>query len=314
MGTFNEIKKHSYILSKDGFILCVLLIGTDYYAGEILYGQVPIDDCPSKIIDGVKYFKYWFLQHKNRKTFGNIGEKTKYIDYYKSINSIYKEFTFNHPLIGQLFKIDKDSVDKIWTPIEYRYLTQKYSDQKLIIEELSKKLNIGPEYINIGGSNMLDLDHMSKQDFDIVLNSKEQSAKMVKAIRKLTSDESYRININDKHIHHRRFMFDSRIICPFGRSDDDSIFDNSPHELIKSTTKIEAIVTDDSESLLSPSRYKIIIDDEELYLISYCVGHTALLKKGDKIKLVAPLYVFKINDKLPKAVVIPVEGTWIDIN
>jgi predicted nucleotidyltransferase len=309
-----KLKKHSYILSKDGFILCVLLIDTDYYAGEILYGQVPIDNCPVKIIDGVKYFKYWFLQHKDRKIFGNVGEKTKYVGYYESINLIYKKFTMNHPFIGQLFRVDKDRIERTWTPIEYDNLTQKYSEQGLIIKKLSKILNIEPKYLNIGGSNMLDLNHMSKQDFDIIINSKEQSAKMVTAIRRLTSDELYWINTNNKHIHHRRFMFDTRIICPFGWAADDFIFEISQYKLVKPPTKIEAIVTDDSESLLSPSRYRIVIDNEELLLISYSVGHTALLKKGDKIKLVAPQYVFRISDKLIKSVVIPVEGTWININ
>lgn len=296
-----KLRKHTYILSKDGFILCVLLSNTDYYAGEILYGQVPIDNCPIKIIDGIRYFKYWFLQ------------KTKYAGYYESINSIYQKFTLKHPFIGQLFKVNKDCIEKVWSPIEYNRLTQNYSKQRLIIENLSKILTIEPRYISIGGSNMLDLNHMSKQDFDIIINSKKQSSKMVVAIRKLTNDPQYWINTNNEHIHHRRFIFDSRVICPFGQSDDDSIFEDSPYELINSDTKMEAVVIDDSESLLSPARYKIVIGNEELCLISYNVGHTALLKKGNKIRFVAPQYVFKINDKLIKTVVIPIEGTWIDI-
>lgn len=308
-----KLRKHSYILAKDGFILCVLLNTKNYYAGEILYGQVPIENCPIKCIDGKNYFKYWFLQSVNRKLLGSAGEGTNYSHYYEEIVAIYQDFSFRHPLVGNLFKVDKDCIEKIWTPMSFSQLIQLNLKQRFLIKRLSSLSNIDSDNIDLGGSNILDPNHISKNDFDIILNSRESSSKMVNFIRKLTKDPLYWERTNNKHIHHRRFLLSSIKICPFGISDDDDIFENSPHNLVFSNSDIDAYVLDDSDSLLSPARYRILVNKKEMYLISYNVGHTALLKKGDRIKFKASQYVFKINNKSVPAIVIPIEGTWIEI-
>ncbi len=309
-----KTRKHSYVLAKDGFILCVLLNTEHYYAGEILYGQEPIENCPIKQIGGKKYFKYWFLQSADRKLRGSLGEETNYSNYYERVAAVYRDFSFRHPLVGNLFKIDRDRVKKLWTPLKFDYLDRHNLKQKFIVEKLSSLLNIGLHNIDLGGSNILDPNNISKNDFDIILNSKESSTNMVNQIRRLTKDPVYWERTNDKHIHHRRFILNSIKICPFGISDDDEIFENSPYNLVKSNLDIDAIVLDDSDSLLSPARYKIMIDDDVLNLISYNVGHIALLKIGYRIKLRASRYIFTIDNKSVPAIVIPIEGTWIEIN
>jgi len=306
-----EIKKHSYILSKDGFILCVLASGRDYYAGEILYGQEPTENCPIKVIDGKQYFKYWAFQSGNRKLEGRSGEKTSYSHYYKSASELYKQFSFDHPLIGQLFKVDTSRIKKVWSPLPFAELQK---EPQSMVTSLAELLNINPNNINLGGSNMLYPDRISKTDFDIILNSEKASSAMVKMIRKLTNDPVYSEKSKNGHIHHRRFILNGVNICPFGSSANDSVFEQLDYKLIHEPVEIEAKVINDSDSLLSPSQYKVLVKGKEMSLISYHVAHTALLKIGNTIKLKAAQYEFNIKGKSVLSIVIPIEGTWIEIN
>ncbi|TSC86812.1 MAG: hypothetical protein G01um101416_577 [Microgenomates group bacterium Gr01-1014_16] len=305
-----KIKKHSYILSKNGFILCVLANIGNYYLGEILYGLLPQKNTSIKYIDGKKFFKYWSIQNKNKKLKGKVGEPTKYDQYYKTVSAIYGSYSYDHTLIGKVFRVEKDEIEKIWIPVNFESLGVK---QKPYIEKLSNFLSIDPENIDVAGSNMLDQNILSNNDFDIVLNTKESSQRMVSMIRKLTSDPLYNEEIRPNNIHHRRFILNSVKICSFGSSEDENIFEDSKYTLISQSKKKKARVIDDSESLLSPSKYKILVDNKESYFISYHVGHTALFKKDDFIEFEAPLFDFKIKNKNVSAYVCPIEGTWVAI-
>lgn len=304
-----KLGKHSYILTKQGFLLCVLLNTRTHYAGEILYGQVPLENCPIKNIEGSAYYKYWSLQSGNRKIFGKSGEQTSYRYYYDAVSRLYPQFTYNHPLAGFLFKADKQDVCRVWEPIPFAKLVD---EPRRLVDKLSNLLQISARYIDVGGSNMLDTEHIVKTDFDIIINSKKASKEMVKNIRKLTGDPSYWEKSSNGHIHHRRFVFNSVNICPFGSSKDDDLFESSSFVQAINKQEIEAQVLDDSESLLSPARYLISVGNKKMNLLSYYVAHTALLKKGDRLKLEASKYRFNINSKSVFAFVIPTEGTWIE--
>ncbi|NMB66516.1 hypothetical protein GYA25_00430 [Candidatus Woesearchaeota archaeon] len=50
------------------------------------------------------------------------------------------------------------------------------------------------------------------------------------------------------------------------------------------------------------------------FLISYFVGHVHLFQKGDIIKFKAPLFEFSKNLVKRESFVIPIQGSWVEID
>jgi len=305
-----NIKKHSYILSKKGFILCFLGRKDNYLLGEIIYGRKKYPELKEIQIDGGKFYKYWSIQNKKKKLSGKVGEKTTYEKYNEIVSKTYPDSSYSEPLLGKVFRMDEEDIVKVWSPITCNGFDKSY---RKIIKKLSNLLEISEKKILIAGSNMINPKSMSTNDFDILIDSKESSRKMVQQIRRLSTDSRFYEIIRSNHIHHRRFILDGIKICPFGSSKDEDIFEVSEFKKLEDTKFVQAKVVEDEDSFLSPSRYEIEVGGKILYLVSYCVGHTVLFKKDDVIEFELPMYEFTMRDCKVQANVCPIEGTWITV-
>ncbi len=206
--------------------------------------------------------------------------------------------------MGKIFKIPKKSNFKIRKP-------EKVNESERIFFDLAKLLNIDIDDIYLGGSYLLNKNE-SSSDIDILVKKLKNISHVSKKIKELVSRINYQLPYK-KSFHRRRFIFRGKVICPFGIDKNESFFEKSKFVKIRSLEKIQAKVMDSSLSLLSPSRYKIKVNNKDLFLISYFVGHNNLLREGEVISLKANLFEFTKGNKKVFAYVIPIEGTWIEI-
>ena len=138
--------------------------------------------------------------------------------------------------------------------------------------------------------------------------------KVSKSITKLIKNEENRLEIGTKKYHPRRFRIKNAIICPFAINSKDNYFETTKAKVIEKPKEVIAKVIDCSDSLFSPAVYKIKNEKNKVYLISYFVGHNHLFNKNDIIKFKAPLYEFKREKIKKRAYVIPIQGSWVEIN
>jgi len=286
------MNKHQYLIT-DNFIFCILSEDKNFFYGEILYGIKKVKNVKKMQLKGLEYYKYWDLA--NRKKGGN------YKIYFKKVKKLYPHESFNHPLIGKLFRFDKTR--------KYVLLPLKNSSSLNI--KLKNELNglLGIDSFYIGGSHLLEISN--KNDLDIIVKGINKNKKVSKELLEIIKKKEYALKESNS-LNRRRFrLLNNTIICPFGISRKDNIFEKN---FIKKIGKkrISAKVVDNSLSLLSPAVYKLNVNGRESYLISYYVGHNHLLNLGENIKFTASLCLFK-QRKIPLAYVIPIQGSWIDI-
>jgi len=302
--------KHSYVFSKD-FILCCLAEDDSFFYGEILYGKKRMENVKTIKLDKVFYYKYWELEHQNGVNRKKVGEKTSYTKYLNFTTRLYPEHYFNHSIIGNLFRISKRDVIKVIPPKNY-YSLSKF--QKQIINHLRIKFPLSLKNILVGGSNLIN-EKNNHNDFDLLIKGKTEGIKMSKFLNEITLNKTNQVLIGEGRYHQRRFHINNQIICPFSIYKTDNFFEIAKNRKLENKKEITAKVTDSSGSLFSPARYKIKTNKSENYLlISYFVGHAHLFKEGDIIKFKAPLFQFFKNSIKKKAFVIPIEGSWVDIN
>lgn len=304
-----KIPKHSYVFSKD-FILCCLAEDDQFFYGEILYGRKRMKSVKTLKFEDNLYYKYWELEHMKKINRKNTGGKTGYIRYIIQTKKLYPQYYFQHPVIGDLFRILKIEVIKIMAPKDYNQLNKL---QKQIITLLRIKFSLLNQDILMGGSNLLK-EKDKPNDFDILINGKSAGIKVSKLLNKITQNKKNRILIGERRYHQRRFHINKKIICPFSIYEKDNFFEIAKIEKLRNPKKTIAKIIDSSESLFSPARYKIkTMEGKDYLLISYFVGHNHLFKEKEIIEFKAPLFQFSKNSIKKQAFVIPIQGSWIDI-
>lgn len=301
-----HICKHSYISTKNKeIVLCVIAKDKNYLYGEITYGKKPAVTSKKKILGGI-YYKYWEIQGRFKTKTGKNHIRTKYINYYRKVKALYPQYAYSHEVIGPVFRINKESIGIKWIPSR-----AKSHRAKLIVNEISKLLNVEPKNILIGGSNMFNRNALSENDFDIVLKGKRNIKNAISQINKLIKNEKHALFVDENKIHQRRFRIKNTIICPFGIDPSDNILDNAPYRKIENEKIINGEVIDDSNSLLLPAIYTLKNKEiGKFLLVSYCVGHQKLFSKGDFVSLEAPVY--KTRKLKYPIVIVPVQGLWIE--
>lgn len=305
---FNMVlPKHSYVFSKD-FILCCLAEDKKLFYGEILYGKSSLKNVRNIKIGKDKYYKYWELEKIKKIGSVYVGKKTNYMKYLTSTKRLYPKNYIQHPIMGNLFGVPKKEVIKIMSPKKYNELNKF---QKKIVNLLKIKFSLSD--ILVGGSNLLG-NKFGFNDFDIIINGKGAGIKASRLLNEITKNEQNKLLIEQKRYHRRRFRVGKMIICPFSIHKKDNFFEIAKRKKLEKSKKIIAKVIDCSESLFSPSIYKIKIKNGKNYLlISYFVGHNHLFRKGEIIEFKAPLFEFCKNSIKKQAFVIPIQGSWIDI-
>lgn len=302
-----KISKHSYIFSKD-FILCCLGEDKHFFYGEIIYGMKKMKGVKVIKIDNFHYYKYWGLEHLKKTNHKKMGEETSYMKYFILTKKLYPNYHIVHPIMGNLFRISKREVkNTILPPKKFRPLNKI---QKEIFDFLKIKFSLSNKEILIGGSNLID----KGTDFDVLIKGKSAGIKASKILEEVTKNKGNRILIDKNKFHSRRFYVNKEIICPFSIYKNDNFFEIAKPKQLRSSQKITAEVIDSSESLFSPAQYKIKVGKEIFLLVSYFVGHSHLFKKGEIIKFRAPLFQFSKGLIKKKAFVIPIQGSWVDIN
>lgn len=305
--------KHSYLVTKENFILCYLAKDSKYLYGEIVYGNIPIKGIKSIYFHKKRYYKYWTLQGARKKLIGKAGEETTYQNYIRIIKDIYRKYYTLHPLLGEVFRIKKGDIKRILLPIDYQ---KANNQQKDLLVKISKKLGIPLNSILIGGSGILfpGSKKINRNDFDIIINGEVNGVKASNSISGLIRRPRYQEKLGSKKVHPRRFIIDGIPICPFATYPKEDFFERLRYRIKRPNNAITAEILDDSYSLFSPAIYRIKSKKSDLYLISYFVGHNHLLRKGQIIKFKAPLFKFyeKSRNKT-YAYVIPFDGSWIEI-
>jgi len=279
-----------------------------FFYGEIIYGKKILKNVKNIKIGKDKYYKYWTLEQMKKIGSVYVGKKTNYMKYFTSTKKLYPKNYFQHPIIGNLFRIPKKEVIKIERPRKCDKLNKL---QKKILNIL--KIRFSLSNILIGGSNLLK-NEFCFNDFDIIINGKKAGIQASKLLDKITKNKQNRFLIEWKRYHRRRFRIGKIIICPFSIHKKDNFFEIAKRKKLEKSKKIIAKVIDCSEALFSPSIYKIKIKNNKNYLlISYFVGHNHLFREGEIIEFRAPLFEFSKNSVKKQAFVIPIQGSWIDI-
>lgn len=302
------VLKHSYIFSKD-FVLCCLSEDKTFFYGEIIYGRKRLREVKMIKINNFKYYKYWELEHIKKIKYKKVGKKTNYNRYLNLTKKLYIKNYFTHPVMGKLFRLPKKDAIRIINP--KKYLELKKSQVRLV-NLLMAIFSLSQKNILIGGSSLLN-EKMSHNDLDIIIYGKKEGIRSSKILNKITERRENRISINKENFHRRRFKLFGIPICPFSIYNGDNFFETTKIKKIKKSRKISADVIDCSESLFSPARYKVRVNNKNYLLISYFVGHNHLFKNGEKIEFKAPLFEFTKKLIKKQAFVIPIEGSWVKI-
>ncbi len=183
---------------------------------------------------------------------------------------------------------------------------------KKTCRRLASIWNINPNHIRLGGSVMIDPFPDQLNDLDIIINT-NKPVQIINWISNAVQNTVHQVNLSNGKIHHRQFFIDNFCICPFAIHDSDDQFENANFTIQDDNEiAVDAIVTDNSNSLFSPAVYNIKINSRLCTLISYFVGHTMLFKKNDKIRFKTKSYFFKNNSESKEVYVIPVQGSWVE--
>lgn len=299
------VLKHSYIFSKD-FILCCLSEDKNFFYGEIIYGKRPLKNVKTVKINNILYYKYWELEHTKKIKSITVGQKTNYEKYLLLTKKLYPQNYFKHKIMGNLFRLSKKEVINVLEPRGSKLTIF----QKKIITILKNKFYFS--HIFVGGSSLLE--KKSNNDFDIIIHGKKEGIRASKIIDKITKKDGNKLLIENNKSHRRRFYINNLIICPFSVYHEDTFFENAKSRKIEKSKKIIAKIIDSSESLFSPSVYKIrTIENKNYLLISYFVGHNHLFRNNEIIEFKAPLFEFSKHLTKKQAFIIPIQGSWIDI-
>lgn len=306
-----RLSKHSYLLSKDKSWLCSLAEDDNSYYGEILYGQKKIELVKDICFNNECYYKYWQLEGQNKKLTGMVGQATPYLLYYKTVSGLYPDKVIDHPVFGQVFKFNKNEVSNYYEPISYNKIQNM--EIRNILDQFSILWGIDKNTLNLGGSVMIEEDQTNYNDLDILVNGKESTFQVANWLAKAVKNPLYKIDLKTNISHHRRFLFEGWQICTYAISENDNWFESANYEDMGFENNIEAEITSISESLFSPSVYTIRINNENIQLISYFVGHTFLFREGMKVGFSAKKFSFEKNGIRKVAYVIPFQGSWVEI-